>query len=240
MALKTKLTKAEYDALPDALKAEYLERDGAFLLQTDAAAELIAARDREKARADTLQREKDEAEAARVASETAAAEEKARKAGDIAALEKSWEAKLATGIAAEKARADKLQKQLDGMIDLKAEAIAAEISVTPELLAPVIARRLTLDLSGDKAIVRVLDANGQPSAANFAELSKEYVDNPKYAPIIRGTNASGGSAEGNSSGGSAAGKKISDMTEAEQVALYNKDPNAYKVRARSEGIRVDG
>lgn len=246
--LKTKITKADFDALPDALKAYYKQDGDNYLLQSDDAAELRAAKEREsaariaaEAEAKRLKDEAAAAETARLKAEQDAADEKARKSGDIAALDKSWQAKLDDAVRVERERADKLEKQLrSALVDGKAEALAAEISTTPELLAPLIAARLDPDLTGEKAIVRIKDANGQPSAANLDDLKKEFVANAKFAAIIKGSNASGGGANGNNSGGGAANKKISEMTEAEKVAYHRANPEAYKAQARQEGLPVFG
>lgn len=248
MALKSKITdKAEFDKLSDVLKAEYKEEGGVWLLQSDEATELRAAKDREvqarkdaETERDKLKQEKADAEAARVKAEQDAAEAAARKSGDITTLEKSWQKKYDDALAIEKARGDRLEGLLrNAVIDGRAESLAAEISLVPELLAPVIAKRLSPDFTGDKAIVRVLDANGQPSAANFDDLKKELLENKSYASIIRGSNGSGSGASGGGSGGGAAGKKISDMTEKERVELHRANPALYREQAAREGLTVN-
>jgi hypothetical protein len=242
--LKSKITKAEYDALSDALKAVYKLEGDTALLQSDDAAELRAAKDREAQRAreaeaerDRLKQEKATAEAAAAAAAEDAAREKAKKAGDITALETSWQGK----VDAEKQRGDKLENQLKTLlVNNEAIKLASEISVSPSLLIPIIERRLQADLTGEKPITRVLDVNGAPSAFNLDDLKKELVANKEFAAIIKGSNASGGGANGNNSGGGAAGKKIKDMTEAEKVAFHRANPAAYKEQARSEGLPVFG
>lgn len=226
MALKRKITKAEFDALPDVLKSEYKEHGDGYTLDTDDAAELSAALERQKKeakaakdRADALQKEKDDAEAARLAAE----EEAARKSGDVSAIEASWQAKLD----AEKKKADERAKRLQDtvrqlLVTNVARAIADEISTVPDLLLPHIEKRLAVEYDGDDAKTRVLDATGKPSAATIEELAQEFVANDKYAAIIVASKASGGNAgqhrnDGNP-GGKGQSKKIADMTEAERVA----------------------
>lgn len=249
MALKSKITtKAEFDALPDVIKAEYAEENGVWLLQSDDATELRSAKDREKIRADNAEAEarrlRDEKAAsdAAVAEATRLAEEaKARKAGDVAALEASWQAKFDAAIGGEKARGDKLEKSLrDLLVDREALVIAAEISTVPELMEPIIRARLQADLDGERPFTRVLDTNGKPSAANIDDLKKELVANAKFASIIKASNASGGGTTGNNSGGGAPAKKISEMSEAERVALHRANPVAYKQQAAAEGIQIAG
>ena len=242
--LKSKITKAEYDALSDALKAVYKLEGDVALLQSDDAAELRAAKDREAQRArtaeeerDRLKQEKATAEAAAAAAAEEAAREKAKKAGDITALETSWQGK----VDAANQRGDKLENQLKTLlVSNEAIKLANEISVSPSLLIPVIERRLQADLSGEKPITRVIDGNGAPSAFNLDDLKKELVANKEFAAIIKGSNASGGGANGNNSGGGATDKKIKDMTEAEKVAFHRANPDAYKAQARAEGLTVYG
>lgn len=226
MALKTRITKDEHAALPDALKEHYKESGGAYVLDSDDANELRRAKDRadEEARIakeerDRLRGEKEAAEAAARAAE----EERVRKSGDVAAIEASWQAKLAAAEAKGKVEADKLRDQIAKLtVDAKAEAIAAEISTVPELIQPLIRARLEADLSGDVPFARVLDATGKPSALSLDDLKKEFVANEKYAAIIVGSKANGGGAGENTPSGAGGPKKINEMTEAERVAHFNK------------------
>lgn len=226
MALKSKLTKAEYDALADGLKEHYKESNGAYLLDSDDAAELRRAKERSdeearaaKAEADRLKKEKDDAdEEARKAREEAA-----RKKGDVTALEASWQEKLAAAETKHNGAIAELNRQIDELT-VKAEArkIAAEISTTPDLLEDVIAKRLRREVVDGVPTVRTLDAAGQPSAKTLAELQEEFVANPKYAAIMIGSKANGGGAHNATPAGGGAAKKISDMNEAERVAHYQK------------------
>lgn len=230
--LKQKIDKAAFDVLPDVMKAEYkvsATNAAEYLLDTEDAREAIAARDREKARADGLQSQIDginaELATARTARE-AAEREAAAKKGDIPALEASWQAKLDAVTAAAKVREDKLTAQLQNLL-VKAEArkIANAISTVPDLIEDKIAARLSADLTGETPITRVLDAAGKPSASNIDDLQKEFVANPAYAAIIKANGASGGGAAGGSGGGGApAGKKFADMTESEKTVLHRDNP----------------
>jgi hypothetical protein len=61
------------------------------------------------------------------------------------------------------------------------------------------------------------------------EVDKEKITahiTENYPFLIDGSGASGGGATGGKNGG--AGKSWSDMTEAEHVALYKRDPEAYR------------
>lgn len=239
MKLKSKITKAEYDVLADVLKECYTERSGEYFLDSDDAAELRRAKERadeekraEKERADRLQAAIDQAEAARRASE----EEAARKKGDLAAIEASWQQKLDAAVAEANAKAEKLRTNLERLlVDNVAQSIASEISTSPTLILPHIRARLSASYDEDNVNTRVLDATGKPSALTLAELKAEFVANKDFSAIIKASNASGGGAAGNAAGGGAA-KKISEMTEAERVAFAKSNREAFQRQAVAEGL----
>jgi hypothetical protein len=248
--LKSRITvKNEFDTLPDADKAHYKEENGVWLLQSDEATELRTAKEREKQRADTLeaernrlQTEKDEATRREQAAKDEADRAAARKAGDMKTLEDTLAAQHTAALATVNAEVERLKAlAVNSLINGKAEALAAEISTVPELLVPLIAARLDADISGAVGVTRIKDAAGNVSATMTIDiLKKEFVDNPKFAAIVKGSNASGAGGNGGGSGGGAAGKKISEMTEAERVKFHRESPEAYKAQARSEGIAVRG
>lgn len=224
--LKSKITKAEFDALDDVKKGFYKEVNGAYVLDTDEADDLRRTLDAVRAENATfkaeqarLQAEKDKAEKEKRDAE----EEAARKKGDVAALEASWQAKVTAAEAKGAADVAALNLQIERLtIDAKANEIATEIGTVPELLSGHIKNRLRLEVIDGVPTVRVKDTSGQPSAQTVEELKKEYIDNPKFAGIIVGSKASGGGASGSQSGGSGGAKKISEMSETERVAHYNK------------------
>lgn len=224
MALKTKLTKSEFDALAEALKEHYKEVNGVYLLDSDDAAELRRAKERSDEEARIAKEERDRLKAEKDAADAAArtAEEaRVRASGDIAAIEASWQAKLDAATAQGASATAALNTQISALvIKANADKIAAEISTVPDLLAPIIAARLQVDTSGDVPFARVLGTDGKPSALSLAELSQEFVANPKYAAIIIGSKANGGGAGDKTPSGSGGPKKISEMTETEKVAFY--------------------
>lgn len=241
MALKSKVTKAEFDALPEALKEHYKEVGDHYLLDSDDAEELRKAKERE---AEERKREKERADAAEKAQreaeerERVAKEEAAKKKGDIAALELSWKEKSEKAVADEKTKREATEAQLRMLlVDNVAISIANEISTSPKLIIPHLKARMAAELTGDKPITRVLDADGKPSALSLDDLKKEFVANADFAAIIKGSNANGGGAGGNGSGGGApSGKKIKDMTEAERTAMARSNPEGYRAMCKAEGI----
>jgi len=242
MALKTKITKSEHDALSDELKLHYKADGDNFLLESDEANELRRAKERSdqeretyRQQAETLKREKDEAEdRAR-----AAALEKAKKDKDIEALENSWKADKEAAVNAEKAVTEKREKQLREILEEnEALRIASEISTLPKLIAPLLRNRLRAELDGDKPFTRVLDEAGQPTAKTLEELKREFVDNKEFASIIKGTNASGGGAGGDGNSGGGADKKFSDLSEAERVEMHRTNPEKYRELAKASGVTL--
>jgi rRNA maturation endonuclease Nob1 len=234
MALKSKLSQADYDALPDHFKPEYEQSGTDWLLQTDELTELRGAKKREKDRADALQAQVDAAnakvaEADRLAAEAAA--EAARKANDIPTLEKSWDEKVKATKAEGDARVAATNKKLEQLlVDNKALEIASAIATdagAAKLLLPHVKARLKAETEGDIAITRVLDVDGKPSAMSIDDLQKEFVANKDFGAIIKASNATGGGAASNpggGNGGGASGKKLSEMSEKERVDLSRTNP----------------
>lgn len=187
MALKRKITKAEFDALNDTLKAEYKASGDSYVLDTDDATDLIAARDREKE-----ERRKAE-KAAKDAQDAldALKDKQSRDSGDVTALEASWQKKFD----AEKKRADDASAALDNerkdrYVTEQADKIAQRFTV-PSLMRDRIASRLAVEIHDGKPLVRVLDKEGKPSASSVADLEKELVDNPEFKSIVVASKASG-------------------------------------------------
>lgn len=230
MSTKLKLKLDNLDGLDESLHGFYEEKDGAFVLNLDGyedPAALKRAKDHEKAARQKAEKDlkdlRTEFDEFRQSIEDNA-DDKNRKKGDVTALEKSWEAKL------EKAKADH-QKELEArdatinrlLVDSVAETLAAELSDAPELLADLVRKRLT----AHEGETRVLDANGELSATTVEELREEFRANPKYAAVIRGSQANGGGSGGGGKGGGAA-KSFKDMSEKERTELAKSNPGEFQ------------
>lgn len=204
MALKKKLSKAEYEKLSDAIKAEYIEDGDGFRLDIDGDEDtgaLKRAKDREaqlRRDAEAKLREAQE-ELDRINGDDA------RKKGDIATLEKSWQKKLDDQKAEYEGRVGKLTAHTTKtLVDNVATQIATKISNAPALLLPHIKSRLQADFEGDSPVTRVLDKDGKPSAMTVEELAAEFVANKDFSAIITASKASGGAGKpSNNSGGGA-------------------------------------
>ena len=204
MALKKKLSKAEYDKLSDAIKAEYIEDGDGFRLDIDGDEDtgaLKRAKDREaqlRRDAEAKLREAQE-ELDRINGDDA------RKKGDIATLEKSWQKKLDDTKAEYEGKVSKLTTHTTKtLVDNVATQIATKISNAPALLLPHIKSRLQADFEGDSPVTRVLDKDGKPSAMTVEELAAEFVANKDFSAIITASKASGGAGKpSNNNGGGA-------------------------------------
>lgn len=140
---------------------------------------------------------------------------------DVEKLEESWKQKLAK-------REQELTEQINNLnghlqrilVDNVAQQIATEISKAPALLLPHIKQRLKVDFVDGKPVTKVLDEDGSISALSIEDLKKEMVANPIYAPIIIGSKASGGGAEGGQRGSAPGTRKLdyAKATPAEIVA----------------------
>lgn len=153
---------------------------------------------------------KEEAEAARVA-----AEEAARKSGDVSALDKSWQekyAKLESEAAAKIAATD---AQLRGvLVDSVAQKAAMDIAVDAEcaeLLADKLRGSLDLaDVDGKKQTV-VLDADGKRSALTVDELKKQLI--AKYPRLVKGNPAGGAGGSPQPAGGAGGSTNSGSMVD---------------------------
>lgn len=252
MALKAVLEKL--DGVPESLRSEYKEQDGKFYLDIDGLDDHHGV--------GALKRAKDyEKEDARKAKEkvtTLTADlEKAqndltelRKNGipkaDVDALENSYKEKYGKK---EKELTDQiatltgsLEKHL---LDGSATKLAAEIAAKPEyvdLILPHIRNRMKLeDGEGGAHVVRVLDKDGKPSAANVEDLKKELLGNKAFAAILTGSKAAGGGANGGK-GGSATNrfnKKFGELTTAERTEWHAEDPAGFKAASDAHKLEVN-
>ena len=204
MALKKKLTKAEYEKLSEHIKAEYIEDGDGFRLDIDGDEDtgaLKRAKDREaqlRRDAEAKLREAQE-ELDRINGDDA------RKKGDIATLEKSWQKKLDDTKAEYEGKVSKLTTHTTKtLVDNVATQIATKISNAPALLLPHIKSRLQADFEGDAPVTRVLDKDGKVSAMTVEELAAEFVANKDFSAIITASKASGGAGKpSNNNGGGA-------------------------------------
>lgn len=244
--MKLKMILDNLDGLDDTTKALYEEKDGKFHLQLDGYEPpdaLLRAKNHEKEARQKAERELRELKDSLTAVQTELDElkdSKHRKTGNVAELDASWQAKYDKLKADHAKELEKFKGQINTLlIDNVATTMAAELSDSPELLSDIIRKRLTVEDGANGPETRVLDAGGTLSALTIDELKTELKSNKKYAPIIRGSQGSGGGSGGGGNGGGAT-KSFKDMTEAERVALAKSNPAEYQrqLKAHQDDARA--
>lgn len=177
-----------------------------------------------KAKNDELITEKREAQRKAKEREEAAAEA-AAKSGDVEALNKSWQEKLAARDAEWSEKHKAAQSQLvDLTVGATAQRLASGLAVpgSADVLLPHIKSRLRYE--DGKTVV--LDAEGKPSASTVDELANEIRNDSRFKPLIVASMADGGGANGSRGGGAAI--KRSQMTPEEKREFIQKNgQNAY-------------
>lgn len=219
MPIKFKLSKAEYDALPEDRKDDYIANGDEYIVDlTDAPKTytqadidaLTQAKGNEKKLRQDLQKELNDL----------------KKAGEGNSSE-------AEQLREEmKALSDRLSAR-DNALKASATKLAAEsvtkLAKTPSILLPHVMARLQADIDEQgNAKVTILGADGKPSQLTLEQLGKEFQTNADFADVMLAPGSSGsGGAKGNS-GGNAGTKSLKDMSEQERVALAKSDPEAFK------------
>lgn len=235
MAYKAILETLE--GLDESTAGNYVEKDGKFYLDIEGLDEhpgvgaLKRAKNHEKELRQTAEGKLVEAE--NKVTELEGTIEGIRKGaipkGDVEALEASYKKKLDDAKNEGEEKLTGFRKLVDKkLLDSEALAMATEISTVPSLLVPHIRARLQVEEADGELTIRVLDAEGKPSAASLADLRKELLSNNAFAPILIGSKASGSGANGGSGGGGAS-KTLSQMTEKERTEFQKRDPEGFKV-----------
>lgn len=135
-----------------------------------------------------------------------AIEEAARKSGDVAALDKSWQEKFDALQAETSATIKERDNQIGGLTSgAQSLQVAAELAVegSSEVLNTLIKSRFKTEYTEGKPVTVILDKNGDRSAMTVAELKNELANDTALAPLISGSKASGSGGAGNKSSGSA-------------------------------------
>lgn len=225
---------ASLASLGAGLAEHYKEVDGQFVLdiEGDSLEPLVNAKNHEKAE---HQKTKELLSAAK--EEMLQMRRGAVSKEDLDAIEVSYKEKIAK-LESDHTESSKTAKARVEKATIKAEAqrIAAELSDSPALMLPYIAKRLSIDFTDDhEAIIRVRGADGKASALTLDDLKKDLVANPDLLPIIRGSKGTGGHGTQQQKPGGGAATKLNDMTEQERVALYKSDPDEFQ-RLKAEAL----
>lgn len=181
MRLKYLLNSTAFNALDEAHKAFYVagEKDGEYVLDIDGLPQgedvgpVKRALESERNKSKDLKRQLDEANG------------KIEAFPDVDKLKADHEAEKG-----------KLAKFADKTLkDSVATGIATKISTAPSLLAPKIAERIAVDMTGDEPKTVFLNKEGKADPSLTVEkISEEFVANPEFKAIIIASKASGGGA----------------------------------------------
>jgi hypothetical protein len=196
------------DGLDESVKGLYKAKGDKFELSIDGLPEPEDVSGL-KAKVDQLLTEKKTASKKAAEAEEAArlaAEEAARKSGDVEALERSWKEKF-------EARENELTSQIEAMagsvnklmVDNVASSMAAELAVqgSADILIPHIRQRLSAEERDGSFVTMVKGPDGKPSALTLDDLKTEFAKNAAFAPVIVASQATGSGAHGGNSGGAA-------------------------------------
>lgn len=147
------------------------------------------------------------------------AEEAAKNAGDVQALEKSWQEKLDSSVGELSGQLKSYESMVhDLTVGSAAVSLAAKIAIDgcAEGLEPHIKSRLKTEIVEGHAVVKVMGKDGRPSAMTLDDLEKELKATAYLAPMIRGSSARGAGAPG-----------------------VNGNPNASKQMLREDWLKLD-
>jgi len=194
------------DGIDDGIKGLYTEKDGKFILGIEGFPQQEDVSGLKAKVEELLSEKKAVTERARLAAEESekAKLDAAKKGGDVEALEKSYQQKIAEIENKFKVEID----QRDGsIIELTsgqtATKMAAELAVqgSADVLLPHIKMRLRTEFREGKPVTVVLDKDGKPSANTVEDLKKEFISNPAFSPLIVASKASGAGRTVSGSGG---------------------------------------
>jgi hypothetical protein len=229
--MKYLIDKAAYDALEPSLQALYKAQGESYVLAVEGLPTGSEDLEGLKRQNQTLLDEAKEAKRLRREADEKLEREKldaAKAKGDFEQLYASSEQALA----AERARLAELTTSIERRdLTSAASKIATGIAdgENAEILAEFVQRRLKI-VEGQ---VKVTDASGNLTIATLEDLAKEFQQAPRYASLVRGTQANGGGAAGGKGGG--ATKTWDQMSGMERVELRRNNPAEHaRMKAAAE------
>ena len=229
MALKRKLSSAEFEALNETLRSEYThnDKDGTYYLDVDDANELLGALERV--------REENKGNKELVASLNAqidsAKDEIARKSGDIASIETGWKKKLSEKDKAHAAEIDAFKKvAIEGYLETLLSPVTDVFNLPKKHVKRDFAERIKVTFEDGRPVHKILNADGLESDMTIDDLQKEFVANGEYSQYIIQSRASGSTkntgANQSGSAGNGSAKKYSEMT-VDEKAEYLKQKHKH-------------
>lgn len=243
MPLKIKITPDEFNAMPEAFQAEYTKNGEVYQLNLEDLEDtgaLKRAKEHEKEQRKAAEQRAREFEKIAKDMEAKLGELQTgdfRKKGDVEALEKSYQQKLADLEKKASAEREKLQSILHkNTLEATARKLATDLAgERAEILLPHIKQRLSVEMTDTDVNVRVLGADGNVSADSIDDLKNYFFTNDVFSPIVIGSKASGSGAAGQRGGGGAT-KRISEMSATEEAQFAKTNPEAYERQLKAEGL----
>ncbi|RXU26029.1 hypothetical protein, partial [Pseudomonas syringae] len=197
--MKYKIDKAAFDALEPSMQAFYKAQGEDYVLAIEGlpsgGEDLEGLKRQNQTLLDEAKAAKQRARDAEQAQQLRE-QEAAKARGDFEQLFTSSEQALA----AERAKLAELTSTIERRdLSSAASKVATVIAdgENAEILAEFIQRRLKV-VEGQ---VKVTDAQGNLTIATLEDLAKEFEQTPRYASLVRGTQANGGGATGGKGGG---------------------------------------
>ncbi|NAQ13508.1 hypothetical protein PscP89CL_04365 [Pseudomonas syringae] len=218
--MKYKIDKAAFDALEPSMQTFYKAQGEDYVLAIEGlpsgGEDLEGLKRQNQTLLDEAKAAKQRARDAEQAQQLRE-QEAAKARGDFEQLFTSSEQALA----AERAKLAELTSTIERRdLSSAASKVATVIAdgENADILAEFIQRRLKV-VEGQ---VKVTDAQGNLTIATLEDLAKEFEQTPRYASLVRGTQANGGGAAGGKGGG--ATKTWDQMTGMERVELRRTNP----------------
>lgn len=225
MAIKHKLSQAEFDALSDDLKDCYKKDGDGYIVDVSGAPAGVTQEDVDRA-VSAKQHEKE----LRQKAERELRELKAN--GGTAAEEAETLKGQVTQLTERLNSRDSSLKNsaLNGL----AEKVAAS-SKYPSIMLPHVLKRLSADIDeSGSAKVTILGKDGKASTLTVEQLTEEFRKDKEFEGLMLAP-ASSGAGGGNPDGGAGyTGKQLKDMNEKERVAFARNDPDGFKAACAAQ------
>lgn len=223
MTLKYQLTAEEFAQLDEAKQALYVQQGEVYICQIEGLPQPEDVTGLKRKNEELLAEKRASDERRRAAEDEARRKEEERLAaeGNFKQLYESSQAKSTEW----EQRYSQLEQSIHQRdISLAATRVATAIADgdNADILKEFIARRLKVA----EGQVRITDESGNLTVSTLADLQKEFETSPRYASLVRGSQAGGGGAAPKS--GDRVAKKWEELRGMERVELRKNNPAEYE------------
>lgn len=225
MAIKHKLTQAEFDALSDDLKDCYKKDGDGYIVDVSGAPAVVTQEDVDKAVSaknhEKEARQKAEKELRELrASAGSGAEEAETLKGQITTL------------------TDRLNSRDNSLKSTAMSALAEKVAASskyPSIMLPHVMQRLAAEIDESGAAkVSILGSDGKPSTLTADQLIEEFRKNKEFEGLMLAPSSSGGGGGQPGDQGNPGTKQLKDMNEKERVAFAQTDPDGFKAAVAAQ------